>query len=189
MRLEEFKYFIIIFTVAYIFLCIIIEICSNKIQCKKKKKFIEYLLSPEGFLPFAQFYGINSTCSKEVLTCIYEEIRLSKRFKISQYSNKYKVTPYQFAVIVVYLEYYKLIPKKKIYLEDDYITPVDYTDQHMMYKYGALFLSRSSYEQIQSKIGSTASRELIEIDKYFLYPGFRFINSIAYYIGGQDEKK
>ena len=188
MRLKEFIYCMIFFTIVYWTFWIVLDLIMKKKNKSSKLKKIDSILIPEKFYSFANFYGIQKTFSKELLTSIYNDICPLIDFKISDYSNKYQVTPYEFIVIVLYLEYYDLINKKKIFYEEDHIKSLNYKENTILYKYGSLFLDNASFEQIQSKIGSIAFNDLMDINKYFLYPGVRFINSTIYYFGGSNEK-
>ena len=186
MRLKEFVIFIIIFTILYIAFFVIFDKITLKRQIKKARERVLSLMDEKKYYTFACFYGVQKTLSKELLLSIYDDIQSLDSIKISDYSDKYQITPYEFIIVILYFEYFQLIERKNIGIQENYIHDADYKDQALVYKYGTVFLDKLSYSEIVSKIGNDANQELNYLQERFLFPGVRFLNSTIYYVGDLD---
>ncbi len=188
MRLKEFVIFIIIFTILYITFFVVLDKITLKRQLKRARERVLSLMDEKKYYAFACFYGVQKTISKELLFSIYNDVQTLNTIKISDYSDKYQITPYELIIVILYFEYFQLIERKNIGFQENYIHDADYKDQALVYKYGSLFLDKLSYSEILAKLGNGANQELAYLQERFLIPGVRFLNSTLYYVGDLDEK-
>ena len=188
MRLKEFIVFLIAFTIVYIVFFVIVDKISLKRSEENERKRILSYMDIQKYYKFANFYGIPSAISNQLLYSIFLDIQTTSTMKITTYGQKYQVSPYEFVVIVLYFEYYQLISKKVISYEEDTITQASYADQGLLYKYGPLFLSKSDYPKIMASMGNTAVGDLTYLNQKFLIPGIRIIGSNIFYVGDLNEK-
>ena len=187
MRLKEFAISIIIFTILYITFFVIFDKIVLKRQIKKEKERVLSLMDEKKYYAFACFYGVQKALSKDLLLNIYNDINRLNSFKISDYSDKYQISPYELIIVILYFEYFQLIERKNIGYQDNIINSADYKDQGLVYKYGTLFLDKLTYSDIINKMGNSASEELSYLQDRFLIPGVRIMNSTIYYVGDLNE--
>ncbi len=188
MRLKEFIIFIIIFTVLYIIFFVVLDKIALKKSIENEKKRIQSYMNTSIYYPFANFYGIQSTITNELLYTIFLEIQQMSNMKISTYSTKYQISSYEFIVILLYFEYFHLIGRKSVSFEDDFITQASYADQNLIYKYGSYFLAKSDFPKILANMGNIAISDITYLNRKFLIPGVRVVNSNIIYVGDLNEK-
>ena len=189
MRLKEFIITIAIFTVFYILFFIVFDKIAFSVEQKNKKKKMDSLLSEKKYTVFAQFYGLQTIVSREVLERILNDIRNMPSISISSCSETYQLTPYEFVVAVLYLEYFQLIGLREVYLQSNVMIPMRQKYVGIVSQYKPLFANKLSYEEIVQQIGQVAINELGELNQLFLIPGVRIINSKMYYVGDINEIK
>ena len=183
MRMKEFIIFLVIFTIAYIVFFIVFDKLSAISTKKKTKKHALSLIKIEEYTKFASFYGIQTTTTINTLISIYEDQMKGKNCVISEKAKLYGLSNIEYVVVVLYLEYLKLMNKKMVSLEMDLIKNTSFQEQNMVQKYNTYFNEKKSYEEIITKMGQTAENDLIMMNKNFLMPGVRLINSKLYYVG------
>ena len=182
MRLKEFIIFIVIFTIIYAGFFIILDVRRKKELDKKEKERTESLLQLEKFLLFARFYGLASTSiTKELLHSILEDARFATVISLNVESKKYQITLYELIVAILYFEYYHLVGRKNISIQDDTVQKMNYTDQSLVLKYGIYFQAQKEYSQIVEVLGQDAVKDLTYINNHYIYPGVRIIDSRIYY--------
>lgn len=183
MRLKEFIIFIIIFTICYIVFFIVFDKISNIRAIKRQKKLDISLVQNNNYLLFAKFYGIQGTASNELILSILDGLRTSRVNTISILASTYHVSNDELVVIVLYLEYLKLIPVKNISITDDCLRSMSFADQNIIQRYLPLFYDRKSFNDISSSLGGNIINDLYYIDKQFLVPGVRYSDSKILYVG------
>ena len=183
MRIKEFIIFIFIFTILYILFFVIYDYIHNKILDKKNKDKLNSLINIDKYLIFTRFYGIESNVSKEIIINIYDEIKTLSQFYISFYANKYNITNIELVVIVLYLEYLELLGSKNISIQNNFITKASINEENMIFKYKDSFKNKIDINTMITSFGNNVVDDLVYLDKFFLIPGVRFINSIIYYVG------
>ena len=183
MRLKEFIIFIFIFTVCYIIFFIVFDKISIIRSIKNQKKLAKSLIQINQYLSFAEFYGIDGTVSSEMIFSIFDYLRENYEKSIFTLASSYKVSNYEMVIIILYLEYLKLIPKKSISLDEDDLHNISFVDQGMIQKYTVYFQNKSDFHSISTSVGGNVFNDLAYMDKHFLMPGVRFIDSKLYYVG------
>lgn len=183
MRTKEYVIFLLIFTVCYILFFIIYDKLSIKVMQKRTLKHAYSMIDIDKYNSFATFYGIRSNISEDVIKCVYNDFKNIVNVKISDYSNKYKISSYELVVIILYLEYFNLISKRNIIFENDLIINTTYIDQNLINKYYSLFYNKSDLKKISSTMGDSALNDINYLNSRFLVPGVRLINSTLYYVG------
>lgn len=183
MRLREFIIFLFIFTICYILFFVLWDRKCLKDSMKKERERALNLINENQFSKFAEFYGIKSTLTNDNIFLIFQEIQQINRIKISSYSSKYNISTFEFAVVVLYLEFLSLISRRGISLKEDMIFPLSLAEQNLIYKYEMCFKEMNSYEVFVSKFGNGVLKDISHIDYYSLVPGVRFIQSQLYYVG------
>lgn len=189
MRLKEFIITISIFTVFYILFFIFFDKYTFHLEKKKEEKKMEAILDENKFLLFSRFYGLDATVSKNILKQIMNDISKMPSISISNCSNNYQILPYQFVIVILYLEYFQLFGLREVYFEGNVIVPVRQSNQGLITKYKPYFASKLSYEEIVQKMGQSAVKELALLNQLFLIPGVRIIGTQIYYVGDLDENK
>ena len=187
MRLKEFIITIIIFTIIYFLFFVIYDAIRYKSLDNKEKKKAIKTIDFATYLKFALFYGIiESQITEDLLKKIYFDSQSQVEKYITIASKKYNISNYEYIIVILYLEYLELIVKKEIDMNKSMI--VDYTFQDMQYlnKYTNYFSKKMSFEEISKEVGSGATNELYYIDKTFLFPGIRIINSIICYFDDKE---
>ena len=183
MRLKEFIINIKIFTICYIIFFIIFDKICIIMSIRKQKKLARSLIHGDQYLIFAKFYGIEGIASSDLIFSVFDYLRDHYEKSLSSLASSYGVSNYEMIVILLYLEYLKLIPKKCFSLDDDYLQSTSFIDQNMIQKYAIFFQNKSDFQSISSSVGGNVSNDLEYMDKHFLMPGVRFVDSKLYYVG------
>ena len=183
MRLKEFIIFIVIFTVCYIVFFVVFDIIKNKRAMKRQKELAISLIQNNNYLLFANFYGIHGTASNELIFSILNGFHNSNVNTISVLASNYHVSNYEFVVIVLYLEYLKLIPVKNISIVENCLRSMSFADQNIVLRYIHFFDDKKSFNDISSSLGGNVINDLYYIDKQFLVPGVRYNDSKIFYVG------
>ena len=183
MRTKEFIIFIVIFTILYIVFFVVYDKLMDKKLKKETRERAKSLIIIDQYIKFASFYGIKATANAETILKIYDFQNLGKDCTISKEAASYNITNLEYVVIVLYLEYLTLINKRIISIDLDLIKHTTFVEQNMMQKYVTYFQNKTSFDDITSVMGKNASNDLTLMDKQFLMPGVRFINSKLYYVG------
>lgn len=190
MRLKPFLLLLLIFTILYILFFRFYDVVSHKRSIKKEKEKALKKISLEGFTSFALFYGIQSTCSVETIILIYTDFMVSKtNKKISEEAKKYAISNIEYIIIILYLEYLTLIPKKIFPAGKDIVMDPNLNDQNLVDKYSLYFNNKYSLQDIVKAFGSNVLNDLYYLDSVFLVPGVRYQNNTIYYVGDGYEKK
>ena len=183
MRIKEFLIFLLIFTIIYILFFLVYDYINNlKINKKSKEKALT-LINIDSYNNFARFYGLSLGISKELILNIYDDIKHLNSICISEFSKKYNISVNVFIVIIIYLEYIELLGRKSISIESDSINELSSKEGNMVFKYSNFFKIKGSIEAFISSFGDISLSDLIYIDKFFLFPGVRYIDSKIYYVG------
>ena len=183
MRTKGFILFIVIFTIFYIVFFIMFDKLSTAKAIKQARKHAESLINMEQYAKFANFYGIQATAALEVILRVYDDFNKGKDCIISEVSKVYNLNSLEFVVVILYLEYLNLMSKKLISLEGDSMTRTTFVEQNMLQKYNTYFQEKQDLNTIVGSMGKNALTELSTMDKGFLMPGVRLINSKLYYVG------
>lgn len=183
MRLKEFIIFIIIFTICYFLFFIIYDKGQLLKEKNRRKKLIDQALNANQYFHFAQFYGLPKGLPEDLLRTIFGELDSRKEFRLSDYCKMYQISPYEFVVVILYFEYFHLIEKKHVSIEEDTVKPISSNDQEYIIQYGTYFYEKSDVSKIVMAKGERAKQDLQYIQSYFLYPGVRYLDSKLYYIG------
>ncbi|MBQ3297564.1 MAG: hypothetical protein IJG97_02025 [Bacilli bacterium] len=183
MRLKEFIIFIAIFTVVYIIFFIIFDRLKSKKEEKERQEYAMSLIKIEQYVKFASFYGIQATATLEVVLRVYNDFYSGKDCIISKQAKVYNLSNLEFVVIVLYLEYLNLMNKKIISLEKDSMKKITFVEHNMIQKYMAYFQAKRDLNFISTNGGSNALSDLTTMNKFFLMPGIRLIDSKLYYVG------
>ena len=190
MRLKGFFITTIIFTVFYILFFFVFDKIVLANEQKRNKKRIDSILDESRFSLFAQFYGLNTVVPRNILERIFNEVPRMPSISISSCSSNYQITPYEFIVAVVYLEYYHLMELKEVYFDGNVMIPVRQNNLSLILKYQPFFVKKTVYNDIVENIGQSAIREMDSLNQLYLIPGVRIINSqIYYYVGDINENK
>jgi len=189
-RLKEFLIFLVIFTVIYILFFVIYDFIANRVRKNANKKRTISLIDENVYNAFAMFYGIqNHIATANTIKNIYINSQDDSKLKISEGSTKYGLTPYEYVVVLLYLEYLLILKIKFFDFENDLIVTPTSNDEILANKYSYYFHSKETYETISSKLGNNIYNDLVYLDKNFLMPGVRFIDKKLYYIGDLNEKR
>ena len=167
MRLKEFIIFIVIFTACYILFFFLYDRIKKSSENKNQKKKIDAIMDANQYLLFAQFYGLSNGISMELLHKIYEDVQRQRDFNISTMSRMYQISPYEYVVALLYLEYNHLIDIKNISLMNDRIQPISSSDQEYIIKYGTYFYNKNDYSSIVREQGEKANQDLKNIQNSF----------------------
>ena len=183
MRLKPFLIFLAIFTVCYIIFFIVYDFLVSFITTKSEIKKANKLINENDFQKFANFYGIQSTVSKDVIKQIYKYYNDEKDHTISSEAAYYKVSNIEYVVIILFLEYLDLLFEESVYLNSDRICTPSLQEEDIRKRYVVHLHEKKDLETIISVLGETAKNDLAFLDSIFLIPGVRFINSKLYYYG------
>ena len=189
MRLNQYIIFLIIFTICYFSFFILIDKISTKSFEKKIIKNAFNLINLNTYKLFAAFYGITGAADLQKLQAIYLNYRNSSTISIKDECKLYGLNDYEFCVVILYLEYLNLFPKKLINYTSSMITSVSFKDASLVDKYNLYFNQKYDYNTICSMGGYSSTADLAYLNNYFLIPGIRLINSVLYYVGDLNEKK
>ena len=187
MRLKEFLIFLIPFTILYIIFFAICDKIATKNLVNKQKKTALKVISDESYKKFAAFYGISSTIDINLVKTIFLDNLNYFEKKISIAAKKYNISNYEYAVIILYLEFLTLFQNKAISLEKDLITEFNFQDRRFVDRFLFYFNKKNTYDEILRVGGSNGANELYHIDKNFLIPGVRILNKTVYYYSGWGE--
>lgn len=183
MRKKEFIIFIIIFTILYIIFFLIYDKVSDNNGKKRLLKMAKSLINMDQYNKFACFYGIRPIAVEDLLIKIYFDYIDDKDCTISIAASSYNISNMEFVVIILYLEFLDLIPRRIISLNNDNIKKITFNDNNMIKKYNDYFKEKKSFDMIASGLGKMISDDLKYIDTYFLVPGVRIVDSVVYYVG------
>ena len=183
MRTKGFIIFIIIFTIVYFISLYIYDKLSVKLNNKKIMENASDLIDMNVFIKFANFYNLQVNVTKEIIVQIYMDVRQTESIKISFLGEKYKISNIEFVVIVLYLEYLKLIKSKNISLDNNFIKDMSYKEQNMVNKYSSYFNDKKDCDFIRQNVVGSSMDELNIISSSYLVPGVRMIDSKLYYVG------
>ena len=184
MRTKEFIIFIVIYTIIYFTLSFIISFTINKTSDMKLEKKIKNKVNPNSYKKFALFYGIQSNISDQLLDSIYVcYSNIQVPCKISDYANKFGVTPYEFIVICLYLEYIGVCAKRIKSYERDLITNPNNIDRNIVNKYSLYFNERNNIDEISVKAGGNTYNDIYYLQVNNLMPGVKLLNNQVYYVG------
>ena len=188
MRTKEFIIFLVIFTVVYIVFFVALDKMSASLLQQKIKRRAFSLINVSSFILFAQFYGLNGTADKNILDSIYLSYKDEQKIPLSSAAQMYNITPFEFAVIYLYMEYINVFNKKMINFDAGMICPISFDDFPIITKYESYFHNHADFRSIYSAVGETARQNLSYLDHRFLVPGVRFIDDVLYYVGDINEK-
>lgn len=183
MRMKEFIIFIVIFTIAYIVFFIVFDKLSFKKAKRDARRQVESLVTIEQYNKFASFYGIQPIATIEIILSVYDSIKNNKDCIISREAEAHNLNNLEYVAIVLYLEYLGLIPKRMISIELDSMKKTSFVEQNMMQKYNTYFQNKTPLSEIINAMGNTALNDLNTMNKNFLMPGVRYVNSNLYYVG------
>ena len=183
MRTKEFIIFIAIFTVVYIVFFIIFDKLMDKRAAKKRKEYAMSQIKIEQYVKFASFYGIQATATLEVISRVYNDFCDGKDGVISKEASTYNLTNQEFVAVILYLEYLNLINKKIVSFETDSLRRTTFIEQNMIQKYTTYFKDKRDIDFIVTNMGKNALNDLTNMNKQFLMPGVRLIDSKLYYVG------
>lgn len=183
MRIKEFGILLLVFTVLYALLWIVYDLVT---KAKSNKELLNKAISSitnEKYIKFASFYGITATANSDIILTIFKKVKDSSFLTISSEAALYNISNIEYCIIIVYLEYLGLISGMKIQFDLDNIRKMNYMEEILLEKYKVFFDIKENYNDIISAVGGKADKDLAIIDKYYLVPGIRIINSIIYYVG------
>lgn len=183
MRLKPFLIFLAIFTVCYIIFFIVYDFLVSFFTTKKEMKQANKLINKNDFQKFANFYGIQSSVTKDVIKQIYKYYNDEKDHRISSEAAYYKVSNMEYVIIILFLEYLDLLFEESVYLKSDMISTPSLQEDALRKKYVVYLHEKKDLETITSLLGDTARNDLAFLDSIFIIPGVRFINSKLYYYG------
>ena len=183
MRTKEFTLFIIIFTIVYIVFFVVLDKILDKKAIKDARKHAESMINMEQYKKFASFYGLQATASQETILSIYDSFKTGRDCIISTEAQNYNLPNLEFVVVILYLEYLGLIIKKIIALDVDSMKKTTFVEQNMFQKYNTYFQEKTAIDSIIAAMGQNAMNDLSTMDKQFLMPGVRLIDSKLYYVG------
>ena len=189
MRLKEFLYFLLFFTIAYFLFWGILDLYKKRKNKAEKLAKVDITITTEKYIAFASFYGIQSSLSKYDLITIYKDVEQLSDYRISYFADKYHISSLEFTVVILFLEYYGLINSKEVFMESDCIKNCNNSKNNYLKKYNSFFSKKATLAEIESKVGQTALEDLMKIDNYYLYPGVRFIGNELIYLGDSYEEK
>ena len=184
MRLKPFIIFLVIFTIIYILFFILIDYIASSKAKKRLEEKMNKVLNVNEYYKFINFYGMQSTITNELLTSFYNDVKKSTGIIISAYKQKYNLSLYEIVVLMLYFEYYNIIPRYNINVKEELVTTADSNDRQLMFRYESLFLEKKNYNEIVEKYGVMAPKDLAYIDERCLVPGVRIINQVIYYYEG-----
>ena len=182
MRVKEFLIFIIIFTICYIIFFIIYDKVVSKNNSNRLYKYVSSLIDINKYLSFARCYGINGTVDKDKIIKIYNDIKNKDKIIISDTAKSNNISINEFIVIIVYLEYLKIISQKNIYLEGNIINTINSRDSMITQKYLEFFNNKCNLGDITNKMGRNSINDIYYINSNYLVPGVRLIDSNIIYV-------
>ena len=184
MRLRSFIIVVIIFTVLYTIFC---YFYNKKYDKQKQDNFISHALSMiniEMYNKFASFYGVTPTVDANTIFNIYTKYYDYGSLVISKEASIYNITSIEFIIIILYLEYNGLLKNiMKVSADIDNMRKLDNLEIVMVQKYYELFAKKYDFNSIVDKFGLNCSHELSLVDRYYMAPGIRIIDSKIYYVG------
>ena len=183
MRERGFIIFIIIFTVLYTIFFLVYDNVSKKYYKKRLIKMAKSLIVMDKYLKFSSFYGIQGTASIDDIIKIYLDYIIDKNSTISIVASYYKLNIVEFAVIILYLEYLDLIPRRIVSINNNFMKMLTFDDQKIIMKYEKFFREKKDYNYIISIVGKIAVDDLKNINNNNLIPGIRVLDSKVYYVG------
>ena len=183
MRLKEFLIFLAIFTVCYILFFIVYDFLVSIITTKSEIKKANKLINESDFQKFANFYGIQSTVTKDIIKKIYKYYNDEIDHRISSEAAIYNISSMEYVVVILFLEYLDLLYEESIYLNNDKISQPSLQEEDIRKKYVVYLHEKKDLETITSIMGSNAKNDLAFLDSIFLIPGVRFVNANLYYCG------
>lgn len=183
MRTKEFIIFIIIFTIFYIIFFVLYDKFIKSKNDKLILKLFDSSVDINKYYKFSYFYGINSSLTKDKIFEIYNTCITNSNNRLSFIANKCSLNVNELVIVILYLEYLELLPRKKISIINDYYQTLGYVDQNYILKYSSHFNEKKSFDMLLSIYGNSINNELLYIDSNYLFPGVRIIDSKIYYIG------
>lgn len=187
MRLKEFIIFIIIFTICYFTAFALYDYFSNKKALAKYNEKNNSAIILNKYLKFANFYGINTSISEDIINSIHLEIRNLFNINLNVLKEKYNLSIDEIIVIILFLEYLGLIPKRIISKEENMTYAISTHEENMLQKYSLFLASKFDYETITQRVGLNSDKELSYLDSKLLMPGIKLIDEKLYYVGDLDE--
>ncbi len=183
MRMKQFIILIVIFTILYIVFFIVFDKLMAKKDKNDARKKAMSLMSIEQYSKFASFYGIQATASMDIIMKIYDAFMINHNCIISNEAKLYGVSNIEFVIIILYLEYLGLTNKKMISMEMDSIKQTTFVEQNIIQKYNTYFQEKHDFDTIIHNMGKNAVNDLSMMNRYYLMPGVRLIDSKLYYVG------
>ena len=183
MRLKKFIIFILIFTIFYFVGFYIYDRFKNKKYLKKKEEHDIDLINIENYRRFAIFYHLDYKAEAKTILDIYYEIKNHYFISLSSVSRKYNISINEIVTIILFLEYYSLINKRKISVEKDMTFNITESDSSLILKYSLLISNKYEYSSIIQKAGFNSCNEFKYLYDNFLFPGVIFNNNTVIYFG------
>ena len=188
MRLKPFIIFIIIFTIIYFAGFKIFDHFKNKKDEEKTKNENLLLISIDKLKKYASFFNVNITINQDVLSKIYEELRVVNAVPISVLCSKYNLSSKdELIAIIEYLEYVGLMKTLSIHEGQDLISVLNTKEDGLIIKYSIQFSNKYDYNTIVRNVGLGSEKEIEMIIENHLIPGVKLENSNLYYVGDLDE--
>ena len=187
MRVKEFIFFIIIFTILYFLILRIYDYYKGKKDIKEKEKRNLELINFDNYSKYAKFYNIVTTVNENTLKSIYLDIKDLDNYKISNLWNRYNLSLEEVIVIIEYFEFIKIINIKSINVENDEVLRPNENEELLLVRYYSFFSNKYDYKTIMQNKGLNGEKELETLIKSHLIPGIRIIDKTIYYLGDFDE--
>lgn len=187
MRLKEFIYFIIIFTIIYFLSLYIYDQIKNKKALNKKNEEDKNTIKLEEFNKFAKFYNVIITFQEDVLEKLSIILHSNIEINMQQICNDFNISVDELIVIILYLEYNDLIGKRAIVKNQNCTCQLTEKDESLILKYSLLFFDKFDYETMLQKGGFGSEAEIKYMDNRYLIPGVIIKDSTIYYYGDNYE--
>lgn len=183
MRFKGFVIFIGIFSILYTIFCHFYDKFYDKKDNENQILKAQSIINIDVFKKFAAFYGINASVNKEIILDIFKNYKNITNYSISSESSKYKISSLEFVIVLLYLEYFGLMNVVKISFQDDRVTKTNSLEEVKLQRYYDFFAKKADYKTITNSVGLNSDNELVNINKYFLAPGIRIVDSKIFYVG------
>lgn len=183
MRLKPFLIFIGIFTICYTLFFIVYDYIVSMIEWKKELRQARMSINQEDYQNFARFYGLVPVANRALLMKIYNEYSDQREHKISLEATHYGLSNVEYVVVILYLEYLRIIDRETVYLNRDVISVPSHKDQELMDRYVVYLYEKKDLETITVALGMGVKNDLTYLDSVFLIPGVRLLNGTLYYYG------
>lgn len=186
MRFKEFLIFIIIFTILYFVSFAIYDYITNKKAVQKRDEDKEKLFNIQLYFKYAEFYLIHSTINEELLKKITSDLASNLVISLSGYSQENNISVEELIIIISFLEYEDLIPKRAVLIHQDCTTPLTEKDETLILKFSLLFINKYNYKTVLEKAGFNSDKEIEYLSSRNLLIGMKIIDQNLIYFEGDE---